>query len=135
MLNALISSGRFELLRNRELRIRLAAWEGVFGEVRDDELMSREFVFDRVIPHLVRWGVPFSKPMASWPGMEFRELRSKTDDPEGFAQFLSDPQLAAMLEARIGFKMHTTGGYQAALEAVDEILQEIDRSEAELASR
>ena len=33
VLDALISSGRIELLRNRELRARLAAWRGVIDEV------------------------------------------------------------------------------------------------------
>lgn len=132
VLNALISSGRIELLGNRELRARLAAWEGVFGEVRDDEEMSRDFVFDRVIPFLVQHGVPVSKAMSAWPGTDFEQDRSIADYPDRYARFLQDPQLAVILEARMGFKMHTTGEYQAAMQAVDEILAEIDRSEAEL---
>lgn len=135
VLDALISSGRIELLKNRELRASLAAWESVFGEVRDDEEMSRDFVFERVIPYLVEKGVPVSKPMAAWPGTDFKEPRSISDDPERFASFLQDPRFAVILEARMGFKMHTTGEYQAAVQAVDEILQEIHRSEAELESR
>ncbi len=132
VLDALIGSGRIELLSNRELRARLAAWEGVFGEVRDDELMSREFVFDRVIPFLIQHGVPLSEPMSAWPHMQFDEERSITDDPQRFSRFLQDPQLAVMLEARMGYKMHTTGEFQEAMEAVEEILAAIDRSSVEL---
>jgi hypothetical protein len=33
-----------------------------------------------------------------------------------------------MIEARMGFRYHTTGEYHAAMAAVDEILAEIDRS-------
>jgi hypothetical protein len=135
VLDALISSGRFELLSNRELRARLAAWEGVFGEVRDDEEMSRDFVFEQVIPYLIHKGVPVSQAMALWPGSNFEEPRSISNYPERYASFLQDPQFAVILEARMGFKMHTTGEFQAAYEAVDEILQEIDRSAAELDSQ
>ena len=135
VLDALISSGRIELLKNRELRASLAAWEGVFGEVRDDEELSRDFVFERVIPYLVEKGVPVSKAISAWPGTEFEEPRSISADPEKFASFLQDPRFAVILEARMGFKMHTTGEYQAAMQAVDEILQEIHRSEAELSSQ
>ncbi len=42
---------------------------------------------------------------------------------------------AVLIVARLGFKMHTTGEYQAALEAVDEILAEIDRSMAQLGAQ
>ena len=134
VLDALISSGRIELLTNRELRSRLATWEGVFAEVRDDEEMSRDFVFERVIPYLVEKGVPLSKAMGAWPGTHFEKLRSITDDPARFASFLQDPRFAVILEARMGFKMHTSGEYQSAVEAVDGILREIDRSETRLES-
>ena len=130
VLDALISSGRFELLSNRELRARLAAWEGVFGEVRDDELMSREFVFDRVVPYFIEWGVPFSQAMAPWPGSEFERPRSITEDPRALDRMLNDPVFAAMLEARMGYKMHTTGEFEDVLQTVDDILRQIDRSAA-----
>lgn len=135
VLDALISSGRFELLQNRELRIRLAAWAGVFGEAHDDEVMSRKFVFDQVIPKLIESGVPLSSAMGQWPDIEFLQRRSLTDDPEAFTRLLQDPGWAVLLEARLGYKMHTTGEYQAALDAVDGILAEIDRSMAQLGSQ
>ena len=56
-IGALISAGRIEVLSNRALREKIASWEGVFEEVRDDEVNNRNLVFDRVIPYLMRWGV------------------------------------------------------------------------------
>lgn len=135
VLDALISSGRFELLENRELRIRLAAWAGVFGEAHDDEVIARKFVFDQVLPKLIESGVPLSSAMGQWPDIEYMQRRSLTEDPEAFTRLLQDPGWAVLLEARLGFKMHTTGEYQAALEAVDEILAEIDRSMAQLGAQ
>lgn len=128
VLDALISAGRIEMLSNRVLRARLAAWEGVYREVWDDELMGRDFVFDRVVPYMIHWGVPISGPMSTWPGQQLEITRSVTDKPEELARLLSDPQFLVMLEARIGFNKHATGEYGAALEAVEKILAEIDRS-------
>jgi hypothetical protein len=129
VLDALISSGRMELLTNRKLRVRLAAWEGVFEEVRDDEVMSRQFVFATVLPYLIRWGVPLSGPMSTWPDQWSGSFRSVADDPEALARLLSDPEFASLLETRYGFKRHASGEYRAAIEAVDGILAEIDATE------
>jgi hypothetical protein len=128
VLNALISAGRLELLTNRELGIRLAEWEGVFGEVLDDEIMGRKFVFEEVVPYLIRHGVPMSGPFSTWPEGYPSGTRSISDDPDALARLLSDPQVRTMLEVRIGFKIHATGEYREALEAVDGILSEIDTS-------
>ncbi|MEJ2385633.1 MAG: hypothetical protein P8Y54_14830 [Xanthomonadales bacterium] len=81
VLDALISSGRIELLRNRELRARLAAWRGVIDEVLDDEQMNRAFVFDRILPYFIAEGVPLSGPMSHWSDDWGATARSLGDDP------------------------------------------------------
>lgn len=124
VLDALISSGRIELLQNRELRTRLSAWANVFGEVSDDEHMSRDFVFERVIPYMIEHAVPISGPMGVWWDEWTPVLASVADHPEDMAR----RQFRVMIEARLGFKFHTTGEYEDALAAVDGILEEIDRS-------
>ena len=128
VLEALIGSGRIELIRNRELRARLAAWDGVFAEVSDDEIMSRDFVFNRIIPYLVDNGIPISGPMSRWPGEWHKNPRSIADDPEAMARLLADPRFSVLLEARLGFKMHTTGEYRDAMAAAEEILADIESS-------
>ena len=131
VLDALIGSGRMELLRNRELRAKLAAWRGVMDEVSDDEVMNRGFVFDRILPYLVAEGVPVSGPMAYWYPERGRGARYVADDPELAGRLLADPRFQVVIEARLGFRHHTSGEYGAALEAVDAILAEIDRSLAD----
>lgn len=126
VLDALISAGRMELIMNRELRARLAAWRGVFEEVHDDEVMSREFVFERIIPHLARHGIAMSGPMSTWPGLEWSSPRSPGDDPAVLEGLLNDPAFHTLLDLRSGFMMHTTGEYEQALQAVDEILAQIE---------
>ncbi|MEJ2401941.1 MAG: hypothetical protein P8Y52_11190 [Xanthomonadales bacterium] len=128
VLDALISSGRIELLQNRELRAQLAAWRGVIDEVLDDEQMNRDLVFDRTIPYFIAEGIPLSGPMSYWSDDWGDTARSLGDDPEAVARLLGDPRFKVLLEARLGFRYHTSGEYRTALEAVDDLLAEIDRS-------
>jgi len=127
VLDALISAGRLELLGNRELRRLLAGWDGVFAEVNDDEEFSRAYVFNALIPYLTRHGVPMSGVFQTWyeqglPG------RSLGDDPALLQRLLNDPEFQSLLEVRLGFWLHMGGEYHNALEAVDTILAEINRS-------
>lgn len=128
VLDALISSGRIELLQNRELRARLAAWRGVIDEVLDDETMNRAFVFEKIVPYYIAEGVPVSGAMTYWSDDWGDTARSLGDDPAAVARLLGDPRFQVMLEARLGFRYHTSGEYEQALEAVDAILAEIDAS-------
>jgi len=129
VLSAIISSGRFDLLTDDDLRVKLAAWEGVFGEVQDDELMSRSLVFDRIMPYLVREGVPLGRAMALTAGIEWPlEPRSIRDDPDALGRLLTDPEFRSLLEVRYGIKKHATNEYRAATEALEEIQAAIDRS-------
>ncbi len=52
-LDALLSSGRAEILTSRKLRTQLAAWEGVIGEVWDDQANNAKTVFEIHIPYFV----------------------------------------------------------------------------------
>ena len=57
-LDALITAGRINVLSNTALRGRLDNWRRVMGEVQDDEILGRTVVFERVVPYMMRWGVP-----------------------------------------------------------------------------
>lgn len=128
VLEALISAGRLELIPDDGLRAKLAGWAGVFEEVRDDELMTRKLVFDDTVRYLVQSGIPVSGAFSTWPEIWQGSFRSLNDDADARARLLSDPAFMTLLEIRIGYKSHTTGEYQAALEAVNRILDGIDTS-------
>ena len=46
---ALIASGRLEVISNSDLRIALSAWRSVVDEVRDGELLIREYVTSAIV--------------------------------------------------------------------------------------
>ncbi|MHC4235615.1 MAG: hypothetical protein ACYSUQ_10910, partial [Planctomycetota bacterium] len=58
--DALVSSGRLELIRNAELRMRLATWESFVDEVHENQELMRRQVESAIIPCLVAEGVPLS---------------------------------------------------------------------------
>lgn len=69
-LEALLSSGRMELLQNRHLRAELTSWPNVVSDIRDNELDRRGFDLNIVTPFLVSRGVPLSRVGAvsfDWP--------------------------------------------------------------------
>jgi len=127
-LNALLSSGRIELLANKELRARLAAWNGVFAEVQDDQQNNGRMVFDHVIPFMMRNGVPAGAPLSRWHDDWPVAERSISADPEALADLMESAEFRVLLEVRFGYKMHLTGEYQKAMIAVAGIIEEIESS-------
>lgn len=128
VLNALLSSGRIELLSNRKLRASLAAWEGVIGEVWDDQANNGRMVFELYVPYFVRNDISPSAPMSTWYQDWTIPMRSVSDDPDAVARLLKDPEFRVLAELRYEFKRHLTDEFETALVATEEILAEIDQS-------
>jgi hypothetical protein len=127
-LDALLSSGRIEILTNRALRAKLAAWEGVMGEVWDDQALNAKAVFEIHIPYFLAENIPASAAMHRWYAEWPFPLRPPSDDPDMVSRLLSDEKLHAMVEMRYGYKRHTTDEFEIAVAAVNAILAEIDSS-------
>ncbi len=111
-LDALLSSGRIDILTNRALRFRLAGWERVIGEVWDDQANNAKMVFEIYIPYFISENV----------------AKSIADDPDAIQQLLGDQEFRVLAEFRYGFKMHLTGEFKSAIAAAEEILAEIKKS-------
>ena len=126
--DALVNAGRIELLSNKELRTRLAAWNGIFDEVRDDQANNSKIVLEQIVPYFMRTGVPVSAAFVtfgfSWPVTS----QSLNDDADSLERLLTDPEFRVIAELRYGYKIHLTGEFRKALEAIDEILIEIESS-------
>lgn len=54
VLDALIGSGRLEIISDNDLRIKLAIWSEVFNEIRDDEIRNIKFITDQANPYMLR---------------------------------------------------------------------------------
>ena len=131
ILDALISSGRLEIISDNDLRVKLATWSEVFDEISDDEIRNIKFITDIVNPYLLRWHIPISRAIelccssyAEWP----LPTRSVTDDPDALSRLLSDAEFAVIIEMRHSDFSHMALEYENAIREMDEILGAIDMS-------
>jgi hypothetical protein len=115
-LNALLGAGRLENLTSRKLRTQLAAWDGVFGEVRDDEANGSKMVFEMYIPHLVQQNYVWT------------EIEQGSGNTPVINRMLTDPTLRHLVTIRADTKVHLTGEFQQAIAAADDIILELEKS-------
>lgn len=115
-LNALLNSGRLEILRSRKLRIHLTNWEGVIGEVSDDQDNLSKIVFEIYLPYFVQEN--YSR----------YAITRSAEEPAAIKRMLSDPRFQSLLYTRIGFKEHLTGELEIAVAAAEQILAEVEAS-------
>jgi len=130
VLDALINSGRLEIISDYDLRVRLANWSQVFGEVRDDEIRNVTFIMDHAIPYMLRWHIPQSHafelccPYAEWP----ISTVSVADNPDELSRLLTDPEFEVLVEIRYESLAHMALEYRTALSEMDAIIDAIDDS-------
>ena len=127
-LDAALSSGRIENLRNPTLRARLAAWDGVIGEVWDDQENLAKIVYEIYVPYFLEANVPVGSAMRSWYKDWALPTRAISDDPETTRRLLQNPRFRLMAEVRYGYQRHLSDELEAAISAADAILAEIEAS-------
>ena len=127
-LAALLSSGRIEILTNRTLRAKLASWEGVIGEVWDDQALNAKLVFEIHVPYFLAENIPAGAAMHQWYDEWSLPRKSLSDDPDMISRLIGDETFRAMVEIRYGYKRHLTVEFEIAIDAVDAILAEIESS-------
>ena len=115
-LNALLSSGRVEILKSRKLRTQLTAWEGVIGEVLDDQNNNAKMAFEIYVPYFVS------------ENYSHYAIRRSSEESAAITRMLGDPKFHHLVEIRLGFKEHLTGELKNAIAAAKGILAEIELS-------
>jgi len=127
-LAALLGSGRLEILRDRTLRTKLASWEGIIGEVWDDQAHHAKSVFEIHIPYFLAERIPAAIPMHKWYDDWTLPRKSLADDPALISRLMHDMTFRTMVELQYGYKRHTTTEFEIAINEVDAILTEIESS-------
>ncbi|MDX1570692.1 MAG: hypothetical protein R3200_09420 [Xanthomonadales bacterium] len=120
--DALVQAGRLELISDFVLREKLALWPGIYAEVIDDEVFSRDMVFDQLLPHLTANGYDLSalvKGMSS----SAPSTVSIGNNPAETTRLLTDRTFRALIQVRLGYWLHAREEYVAGLGAVNEILE------------
>lgn len=127
-LAALLGSGRLDILTRRTLRSKLAAWGGVMGEVWDDQNDNAKMVYELHVPYFVSESVPVGASMRQWYDEWPLPLNPISADPDAVKRLLEDPRFRVLAEIRYGYKRHLTGEFEAAIDAAEAILAEIELS-------
>ena len=127
-LEALLSSGRVEILMNKTLRARLAAWNGVIGEVWDDQADGAKMVYEVYVPYFVSENVRVGASMRQWYDDWPIPSRSVSENPEALKRLLEDPKFRVLTEIRYGYKRHLSQEFELAIAGAEVILLEIDKS-------
>lgn len=127
-LEALLGSGRLELIESKPLREKIAGWPGVIYEVWDDQASNAKMVFDTYIPYFVRAGWPAGTAMRGWyPAWDIPE-RDLADHPDIVNDILQDGRFRTLVELRYGYKLHLTEEFEEAIAAAGAILADIEAS-------
>jgi len=112
-LNALLNSGRVEILTSRKLRTMLTAWDGVIGEVWDDQANNAKLVLEIQLPYFIQ---------------EKYSRHTIERDPAVIDRLLNDETFRQMVELTYGFKTYLTGEFETAIVTAAEIIAEIESS-------
>ncbi len=120
--DALIASGRLELIDNLGLRNQLAAWQGVVDEVRDNEAVSRQIITEQLNPYLARSGViPRVKSVShEWPA----PVMSDAEADQAYRTLLADTEFEGLVASR--YAALDPDGYSRGIAFVDSVLQVVE---------
>lgn len=125
ILDAVVSAGRLEIISVKELRAKLASWQAVMDEVRDDEIGNADYIFNQIIPYIARAGVSTGRGGMELYGEWPTKTSSIADDAAIINTLLNDAEFKALLDIRYAFILHAMQEYDAAYQAADDILLDI----------
>lgn len=135
--DALVSSGKLELLGTVELRIRLAEWEGVVEELRDKQLVMRELVASQIVPYLAERGVPLTEVLSlggrrhpQWPEtLEWPTSPTASRAPLAtYRSMLADPKFQSFVSVRYLWLVWSQYQLRAIASEIDWTLREVERA-------
>lgn len=122
-LDALLTSGRLELIQDVHLWARLASWPRLIGDIRDNELATREFVIQVVHPVFSEYGVPLARASeavheGSWP----MEVISSAGAMSVYSQLIQDPRFIYIAAQRYMMTANSAREYAEATDVAEALL-------------
>jgi len=118
-LDAVLATGRLDLIENDELRDELALWRQQLADTREDEFLIRDIVVHRLVPLVarqVRLGFAFEQ-IHSW---FIGESEGSFEDP---IELLSGPELEGVLAQRLFYTNYVVEGQSQIYETQARILE------------
>ena len=125
-LDALLSSGRIELIRDAELQAALTAWGRRIEEIRDGQLVIRDFVRETLVPYLAEEGVPLTRAYRALDPDRPSSSLPMEATTASYARVLSDVRFRSLLSYRLEWAEGTVDAYERAADLLDHILALIE---------
>lgn len=127
--DSLISAGRIEVLRNRDLRYALSEWDSVLDEVVDGQVFSLNLVRESFIPLLAKDGISLAhgahnKDRHPWP-VSTRPISSFGDQ---HLELFKNIEFCRLLDHRYSHMNHTLDEFEDLLDAIVDMLSLIRSS-------
>ena len=116
-LDALLASGRLELIADRDIRLRLAKWPDWLEDMHTNDLSIREFAWNQIMTFLARHGIPRD-------ACDNGELVCPTGDdiPAVYLQLAANPEFRSLLTMRRTMMFFAANDHESASREADEIL-------------
>jgi hypothetical protein len=103
VLEAVISSGKLEIIPEQRLRQELASWPGIVADVLDNQHLMQNFGIAGVIPALSEKGMPLSRGWSvyrsRWPGAREADDVSR----ESYYRLIQDREIRALAATKYTF--------------------------------
>ena len=137
--DALVSSGRLELIENVQLRDLLSSWQSLVDELRDNQLAVRSYVPEILVPYLSAQGIPLARPLSTVSFWEVHpdapseaKIRPKVPDLSPglvglYQQTVSDPEFQGLIAYRYFWEAGSSSEVREVLSAANEIVALIGR--------
>ena len=127
-LEALLSSGRLELLSDPDLREQLASWPATMSDIRDNELSVRDWMNNVVSPFLIERGVPLSRAQRAVQGEWPVPALSDTEASRLYDELLREQSFSTLVSIAYAYRRNQVNESRGAAEAAREILRAIQSS-------
>ena len=126
-LDALLASGRLEMIGNTELRARLGKYPDLLEDIHTNDLSKRKFAMEQIAPYLARAGIPRElcpegELTCTQPGPVPRE----------YLRLARDSELRALLITRRLWMWYGANDHKNAYDEATEILKLIDQRMSEI---
>lgn len=127
VLDALISSGRLDLILNRDLRIQLAGWTSIVDEVRDNQVTIRNHCSTALWSGLARNGIPNIRGWGTQQN-ELHQISPEALSEVRYRNIRGNLEVVDLISMKYTWTEHSIWEIEMAIRKATEILSLIDQN-------
>jgi hypothetical protein len=127
-LDALLSSGRLQIIVNPELQSKLAAWRSTVDEVRDNEVTIRDHGVSSLWSGLAENGVPNARGWAlRIQALELYQILNVETSKDRYRNIRGNLEIVDLIAMKYTWTLHSVGEIENAIGEVKAIIRLISK--------